>query len=520
MNRWEPFVSTVSKLPENLLPAEDILLRQDGVGLYDGRNKAAEQTDGRLHLTTHRLIYLHYPSTPPNASSNGSIDSRLSRASCALDLHQIIQTEFFAGFLKSSPKITLLLRPRADENLTRLARKRTWQCRICSFTNALSLAYEQGRFQTCGMCGVQTESIVSSEAQDEPAQPEPGECPTCTYLNAQNHLRCEMCSTVLPRPRRPSGADTPPDMAIFVRLSFRQGGSKPFYAALKTALSARQWEARPNIPTGERNVATVGIDGLLKAIDLDSREEDRGMQDALRDLEALKIRAQEMIGMARAISAKLTKQAAGMGEDDSQPSDEQISLIRSTAVNLGLPAPAVTAEMVRDEQLYHQELAAELVSVLFGQSGARQRPVVMRNDRGSKGIITLDEAWCIWNRARGVSLVSPKDMMAACEYLDLVHGPRLRTFASGLKILHMPVYTNDQILPRILADLTAAEQLRSRSTLEIAQTEQLTVTMAAELLDLLETETGQLCHDGDLKDGKRWYPNLILSPSAVSQGAG
>ena len=79
---------------------------------------------GTAVLTTHRLAYVD--------------DVRPQRHSCAVALECIKQSEHYAGFLKSSPKIALLLAsaPAVEE---------TWTCGVCGYRSS---------GETCGMCGV------------------------------------------------------------------------------------------------------------------------------------------------------------------------------------------------------------------------------------------------------------------------------------------------------------------------------------------------------------------------------
>lgn len=58
--------------------------------------------------------------------------------------------------------------------------------------------------------------------------------------------------------------------------------------------------------------------------------------------------------------------------------------------------------MVRDEQEYHQQLAKELGSVLQQRGKAKNASSIMKDGPSSKGILGLDEVWCLWNRVRGV----------------------------------------------------------------------------------------------------------------------
>lgn len=91
-------------------------------------------------------------------------------------------------------------------------------------------------------------------------------CRVCTFLNHPSMGSCEVCDTPLGlgAPKRststtassfilsPSSSSSSPSLsaavpatkeAPFVRLSFRKGGEKVFYASLKSALEKKEWDA-------------------------------------------------------------------------------------------------------------------------------------------------------------------------------------------------------------------------------------------------------------------------------------
>ncbi|KAK2068348.1 hypothetical protein P8C59_002989 [Phyllachora maydis] len=79
------------------LPDEVLLFVQDNVGLYEGPYKLPDQQNGQVYLTSHRVCY---------------VDRAAPRKhSVALDLKDVERHEFYAGFLKSSAKITLVPKP-------------------------------------------------------------------------------------------------------------------------------------------------------------------------------------------------------------------------------------------------------------------------------------------------------------------------------------------------------------------------------------------------------------------------
>ena len=147
---------------------------------------------------------------------------------------------------------------------------------------------------------------------------------------------------------------------------------------------------------------TFGLDGILRNIDLNAREQTDEIEDALQDLNNLMLKAKDMVALAQSLNAKLPPPAAvGLDEDASET-----TTIRSSLVSLGLPTPAVTPDMVRSDREYAQELARELAGVLTGQGlqngkASAHKPLMSDSEDG-RGLMSLDEVWCIWNRARGI----------------------------------------------------------------------------------------------------------------------
>ena len=206
--------------------------------MYDGSEKVPDMSCGTLVLTTHRLAYVD--------------DARPLDQSRYVRLALVQQTEHYAGFLKSSPKITLLLRDGREGG--------AWTCRVCAFENTTSL---DGR---CALCGVVR---ASEDVQESVA------CAACTFLNHPTLPRCELCETPLPKAR------TGP---LAVKLSFRQGGDKPFYAHLRATLLATAWKT-------EAARAAAGIDGVISK----DTHAAAPAPDAFQDLEALMHQARSMV---------------------------------------------------------------------------------------------------------------------------------------------------------------------------------------------------------------------------------
>ncbi|KAM3074760.1 Vacuolar protein-sorting-associated protein 36 [Clarireedia jacksonii] len=166
-------------LRPSFLPDEVNIFVQDNVGLYEGKYKIPDHQNGQVYLTSHRICYVD------------NDDPR--RNSVAIDLKEVDRYEFYAGFLKSSAKITLVPKPskrssvqnRAVASLSTPSRSATasplsrtdspfhlpstepppvssatWICPICSFSNPVPSNFDPATANTntplppCLACGI------------------------------------------------------------------------------------------------------------------------------------------------------------------------------------------------------------------------------------------------------------------------------------------------------------------------------------------------------------------------------
>ncbi|OWZ58960.1 ESCRT-II complex subunit VPS36 [Cryptococcus neoformans Tu259-1] len=507
----------------------------DAVGLYEANEKQPGYQTISLHITTHRLILIpsdnHSTHTP-------SLQTHLS---------YVRNTEYYSGFMRSSPKVTLTLgNPQSRDNDPAADSAGMWTCRVCGYVNERKGLGKSGK---CGLCGVPYAQAVASPSVSampsragtpnssgftpplSTADDEEGEgkvaCPACTFLNSALLRNCEICTTPLPRPPQFNTAREKPEKQQVVRLSFRKGGDKEAYKKLTSVLRDKAWEreGRSSAQTmslnGERSGA--GIDGILQSIDLSAKAQDSHMQTAFADLEALMLRAGEMVRLAQSLNQKLSSQQAAAsspsGSPQGQTTEEEATMIRTSLVQLGLATPALTKEMVKNEQAYHEGLAKELGGLLTGRNGERGLMV----GEGGRGVVALDEVWGLWMRARGVALLSPQALIDTLPYLPNYTSPSIHSLRlpSSLMVLHTPTFSTSSILSRTLnrlepsspdtdpSDSSSFE--KSFSLLEFASTESLPIGLAQEFVGLMESQAGLVRDDqaGQGDGGVRWYRDII-----------
>ena len=310
-------------------------------------------------------------------------------------------------------------------------------------------------------------------------------------------------------------------------------------------------------------VRRAGIDGILSAANTSSRAANQDMSSALRDLHTLMGQAKKMVQLAETLNAKLLKQEAAAAANKTlgksvegqviTESSEAATLIRSSLVRLGLPAPAVTEDMAKDELDYHMELARELAGLLYGGSGSSTAGLMGRGtvikagsqhysssstgdslstgvistaESDTRGLMPLDEVWCVWNRARGVSLLPPKTLKTVALLLPRVTSPAIsmRVFHSGLCVLHSPHYSDEAFERRLLDALrrsstssgSGGEDTQTPSwgqgltSIDVAKMEDAPILLVTEMIEWLEQRNGSIVRDeGGAEGVPRWYPNAI-----------
>ncbi|KAI0013050.1 EAP30/Vps36 family-domain-containing protein [Xylariaceae sp. FL0662B] len=148
-------IDLTTALRPSYLPDEVLLFVQDSVGLYEGKYKLPNQQNGQVYLTSHRICY---------------VDKQEPRThSVALDLKDVERYEFYAGFLKSSPKVTLFPKP---------ARRASLQSRAAAATSSTSRGGGPSPLPT-------TDSTFRSPSTSSPSQAGSATwvCTICSFPN-------------------------------------------------------------------------------------------------------------------------------------------------------------------------------------------------------------------------------------------------------------------------------------------------------------------------------------------------
>uniref|UniRef100_A0AAQ4NZM5 Vacuolar protein-sorting-associated protein 36 n=1 Tax=Gasterosteus aculeatus aculeatus TaxID=481459 RepID=A0AAQ4NZM5_GASAC len=278
----------------------------------------------------------------------------------------------------------------------------------------------------------------------------------------------------------------------FIKLSFKEHGQIEFHRRLTEEMTQKRWESTPAsqpIPTatGSQTGRTraVGIVGIERKIEEKRKETDKNISEAFEDLSKLMVKAKEMVELSRSIANKIKDKQGNITEDET-------IRFKSYLLSMGIADP-VTRETHGSGTHYHMQLAKQLGDML-------QVPL---EERG--GMMALTEVYCLVNRARGMELLSPEDLVNACKVFESLKLPlRLRVFDSGVMVVQLQSHSEEEMISSALDNVSDKGSLTAE---EFAKLLGLSVLLSKERL-LLAEKMGHLCTD-DSVEGLRFYPNLF-----------
>jgi ESCRT-II complex subunit VPS36 len=174
----------------------------------------------------------------------------------------------------------------------------------------------------------------------------------------------------------------------------------------------------------------VGVAGIMTREAAKTSQSAQNLAVAFQDLDALMDMAAEMVKLAEkfrgvmgadgAITLSptpassssslssmsgITPGGSGGGSDGTAAAGGSDQLLLDSETQLQLIAMGITSPVTRASAgaRYHQELARQLADFLSGPLGR------------AGGVMLLPDVYCLFNRARGTELVSPDDLLQACD---------------------------------------------------------------------------------------------------------
>ncbi|TRY83177.1 hypothetical protein DNTS_020675 [Danionella cerebrum] len=130
------------------------------------------------------------------------------------------------------------------------------------------------------------------------------------------------------------------------------------------------------------------------------------------------------------------------------------------------------------------------------------------------GMMALTEVYCLVNRARGMELLSPEDLVNACKMFESLKLPlRLRVFDSGVMVVQLQSHSEEEMIASALDNVSDKGSLTAE---EFAKLLGLSVLLAKERL-LLAEKMGHLCRDDSVED-HALPPNFLTAGGRGNSG--
>jgi len=267
----------------------------------------------------------------------------------------------------------------------------------------------------------------------------------------------------------------------------------------------------------------AGVGGALHRQRAVGAQDERTLGRAFTDMSALMRTAGELVSLAERFAnatavAKKKDAFSSSGTHDSDSndandadatarssdgsSDDVSREMREMLVSLGIASPVTKASA---GALYHRQLSRQLADWL---------PAALARNGG---ILALPDVFCLFNRARGAELVSPEDVLKACQLWQSlgISTVQFRRFDSGVLVAHAADRSDDEVcaalaeaLTKEPADPSSAAKEKTRARMDaFAASEALGVppAIAREYLAMAEGH-GILCRD-EGPETTWFYPN-------------
>ena len=226
-----------------------------------------------------------------------------------------------------------------------------------------------------------------------------------------------------------------------------------------------------------------GVAGIIRKAEEEERKTQSTVQEAFDNLNTLMNSARELVSIANRLQSNYSK---------TQPSEEEADEFHQYMLGLGLASP-VSRNTVGNKGDFHAELSRQLCDFL-------QDPLSMNN-----GTLSLIDVYCLYNRARGSDLVSPDDVLKACNLFEPLGLPlSLKQFPSGVIVVQSAQLSLEQVQNICLSHLKLHPHI---SGLQLADRLNVPLLLATEYL-LDAEKRGVLCRDESLQ-GLCFYLNFF-----------
>lgn len=568
---WKTAVLTHSGQPLMEENEHEVFI-QSNVGLYIDDHKLTNYHSGRVYLTNKRIVYINDNSKSHNIyiklvsiesvefyngflKSSPKVIIKTKLAGTTLDekmkkqdiiLSWICTICYFTNDLKTSNYE--LERMREDFNI----------------------------LPVCNNCGVKSawknlEPVLKDKtlnAEVDLLSYDGTYCPDCTFLNHSTMLNCEICGAILKKVD-----DTTPDndsvkfciengkeldylnLNLF-KLSFRNGGAKSFFKNLQETIKIALWEHIEDSNGVNKGAMKVqldhngndynnvmkiiekkqitnsrGIHGLTARSEKNSTEASFLLNNSIQGLDQLMSKAQQLIDFSHKHNIILTKNHMGSATGDiglrkvsksskieklsntfqgHQTAKNVINFKKINSLsNLKTKGKPTLDTKSKLPLFYLEELSRHLSEFLITFN------ILEKSD----GLITLQELYLLYNKARKINLLSPEELFDSVflfEKLNLHFTvsdvplyPSVQENNSDEKIIVISKTNQSSVRIKLIAFI---KENPGKSIVQLQNTSfNMSYMILKTILDRL-VYTNKLVIDSTLA-GILYWPNEILDPS-------
>lgn len=489
------------------------VITENNIGLYQGKSKILERQNGRVYLTTQRLIY---------------IDNVVPQNSLSIDLNDVESIDYTTKFLKSSPKIIIFLKPYVAEEADKKEELLNWACEICSFNNTMNTSHDESVPLVCENCGVKSlksrSELMSLAAKAKPeqvpttAKKQQIECAACTFLNHPSLRHCEICGNPLQNSNANSLIDdrikikikteSPIDLSTpFIKISFHKQGDKMFYEKLNETLNKFKWNELVKQGKVNKNSVNLAEFEINKLIQKDSMV--FGIQSLAMNQSNQTLKNEIILNNSINDLKSLISKA------------NEISTLIDSFNKLSSTASSSSTQLTKLKQTIFQkfnveELARKISEFLINDG--------ILNQQG--GIISLIDLYVLYNK-ENINLVSPEELFEACGLFDKLNLPLIFKKINNLYIIQDINFTNVKLIGKIKKFIreSSSEEFQYSTILKISEYFNWSLMITEELL-LIGIELGEFWIDDQLS-GRNYYISYqevehqqsIFSPKTVDSAA-
>ncbi|EME32790.1 ESCRT-II complex subunit VPS36 [Galdieria sulphuraria] len=272
-----------------------------------------------------------------------------------------------------------------------------------------------------------------------------------------------------------------------VLLGFRHDSDQSVFIQ-KLEQYIRQHKQKKTNETSQTSPKGVGVAGIMQTRKEQVQQREEQLQNAFKDLESLMSQVKGLVELAQKYQGSLLE--SKVGEDM-----KEVVEFRNMAASLGVENPVTRAQLGGHGNEFHRQLAMEVYRTI-------EKPL-----RKNGGMMNLIDVYCWLIRARTTTeLVSPDDLLAACEMFGKLHIPiHLSRLESGVIILEAGFMNDDEIAKKILEIVQSKASLNA---VEYASLVNIPLLRAVSRLEFCE-QMGFLCRD-EFEENIRFFPNLYF----------